>query len=106
MKLITVSMLVLPSKSFHVNIACRRKSGTDEDVPVEASLCRRVTPKLSLDSGCVFIWQRMEGDFEASFDAPYRRYDWKRAGRVGVDEFVRSTIRCGFPFTRAQVNHL
>eukprot|EP00752_Nemacystus_decipiens_P007715 g6898.t1 len=36
--------------------------------------------------------QRMDSDFEA-FDKPYLRYDWRRAGRVGTAEFVRSTVR-------------
>lgn len=49
------------------------------------------------------LLQRMDSDFEA-FDRPYLRYDWRRAGRVGTAEFIRSTVRCGFPFTRAQVN--
>lgn len=45
----------------------------------------------------------MDSDFEG-FDRPYLCYDWRRTGRVGTAEFVRSTIRCGFPFTRAQVD--
>lgn len=49
------------------------------------------------------LLQRMDNDF-AAFDKPYLRYDWRRAGRVGTAEFIRSTVRCGFPFTRAQVN--
>lgn len=47
--------------------------------------------------------QRMGNDFEA-FDKPYLRYDWKRAGYVGTAEFMRATVRCGFPLTRAQVS--
>ncbi|CAM9630579.1 unnamed protein product, partial [Ectocarpus sp. 4 AP-2014] len=49
--------------------------------------------------------QRMDCDFEA-FDRPYLCYDWRRTGRVGTAEFVRSTVRCGFPFTRAQAAFL
>ncbi|CAM9771974.1 unnamed protein product, partial [Ectocarpus sp. 6 AP-2014] len=49
--------------------------------------------------------QRMDSDFEA-FDRPYLCYDWRRTGRVGTAEFVRSTVRCGFPFTRAQAAFL
>ena len=48
--------------------------------------------------------KRMDSDFDA-FDQPYLRYDWRGTGRVGTAEFVRSTVSCGFPFTRAQVNN-
>lgn len=44
----------------------------------------------------------MDCDFDA-FDKPYLRYDWRRTGRIGTAEFIRATMRCGFPFTRAQV---
>ncbi|CAM9773902.1 unnamed protein product [Scytosiphon promiscuus] len=49
--------------------------------------------------------QRMDGDF-GGFDRPYLRYDWQRTGRVGTAEFIRATLRCGFPFTRAQAAFL